>query len=579
MLKLLKTKNLPVSQQTRSHNPILLNNQESPQETWISATEFDNWAKNDKISDWFSVLKNHFIIDEESPEHPLSFLFKKGSEYETKIVNSIQQKTGLILKKISSLNTSREYSGKNTKFIDKDLKNTIDLMQHGCPVIYSGFIADKKEKLRGIPDLLVRNDYISSLFPNLRKDVIDIVSDSSEKSIFGNYYYLPIEIKFSSLYFDSTQKYLLNMDRTRFYKTQLFTYCKILNEIQGLIPRYAFIIGKRTIVNKTVYDCFEKPGFIDYKYRDNEIVKFFYDGLDWLRDVKKNGINWDLNADLYPNMKVDNPVYNDEKRVISESIGEITEIWQCGVKHRVNAIAHKITSWKDPRLTSEILGVNDQYKDTIDLLLKINRGELGDYYPKKFTKNTNDWKNKISDEMFVDFETVRDSLDLDSYGEDEKIFLIGVWYKDKYTYFLMNTLSEENEKQIILEFYEFWKNNGSPKIWYWFAESEMWSRAMRRHSLDLQLSWYDLYQVFKDEPFVVKGCKNFKLKSYVKSLVNLKYIDIELPPSDCCNGMDAMITAWRYYNENQNNQLDSVIVYNEFDCKSLDKLLQFIRSL
>jgi hypothetical protein len=565
---IIKTKDLPVSSKTRSKNTPLMKFVEEKND-WISATEFDNFCKNDKICDWFSVLKNNFIIDDDYKEHPLSFLFKKGCEYEDKIISIIRERTGLLLEKHSTLKTSREYDEKTEKI---DRKKVIESMTRGDPIIYSAFLCDRTEYIRGIPDLLVRNDYIHKLFDDIKD--IEIQHGSS---IFGNYYYIPIEIKFSTVTLDASNKYIANIDRIKFYKTQLFTYCKILNNIQGFLPRYAFIIGKRTITKKNVLDSLSRPGFIDYKTRDNDIVKLFYEGIEWLRTVKSKGINWQMNPELFPNMKIDNPMYMDNKKIIAEEIGEITELWQCGYKNRMIALSKGIESWRDPRLNSDILEINESYKNVVDLIIKVNRDELGEYHPKKFLKTTNDW-NIIENEMFVDFETVRDSLDLDSYGEDEWIFLIGVWYKGEYTSFLINNTNDVEEKRIINEFYNFWLSKGSPKIWYWVAEVDMWKRAMKRNNLNLEMRWTDLYQVFREEPFVVKGCKNFKLKSYIRSLLKIGKIDINLPPDDCCNGMDAMIKAWRYYHENLGN-LENVLVYNEFDCKSLEILLEFIRNL
>ena len=61
-----------------------------------------------------------------------------------------------------------------------------------------------------------------------------------------------------------------------------------------------------------------------------------------------------------------------------------------------------------------------------------------------------------------------------------------------------------------------------------------------------------MYKVFKDENFVVKGCKNFKLKSYIKSLISLGLINAEYQPDECKSGLDALVMAWKYYNVEKN---------------------------
>ena len=576
MLKrIIETKDLPISKRTRNNNPILykeVNNQVQP---YISATEFENFCKNDKIVDWFTVLSQKFDLLENCRIHPLIFLFQKGIEYEEKVINLIRQKTSLPLQKHSSLPTSREYNKPvNHSNEKKDMKMVFQAMQRGDSIIYSPYLCDRKECLRGIPDILIRNDYIATLFG---EDYAPCGKMS--RTIFGDYYYLPIEIKFSSIYLDKSDKYILNINRSKFYKTQLFTYCKILGELQGFVPRYAFIIGKRTVSHdKTIHDSIQKPGLIDYHYRDNNIVEGFYEGLEWLRSVKKDGVNWSMNHRLFPNMKNDHPIYQEDKKYISDKIGgDITEIWQCSTKNREKAFENGIFSWKDPRLNSDILGIADSYKESVDNIIKINRGELGEYYPLHFSKNIHNFK-KVKNEMFVDFETVRDSLDLDTFGEDEFIFLIGVWYNGKYTSFMMKTLDKDEEIRVVSEFYTFWKENGSPQCWCWYAEKEMWDRSMKRNDKTFTIPWVDLYEVFYGEHFVVKGCKNFKLKSYVKTLSKLGKISAEMPPDSCGNGLDAMLAAWKYYHSNIGSLTD-VIKYNELDCVYLEKLLEFIRGL
>jgi hypothetical protein len=576
--RILNQKELPVSKRTRQNKPILSKPlYSSVSSSWISATEFDNFCKNDKISDWLSCIKNDYIVKNDDTTHPLHLLFQKGTDHELQMVSKIKERTGFTLDKHSSLPTSRAYSEsfKNQQFEKIDSERVLDSMKRGDNIIYSAYLQDDVENIRGIPDLLVRNDYIPILFSNQEYDI------SPGHSIFGNYYYIPVEIKFSSVYLNRTGTFILNKDRTTFYKTQLFTYCKILSRIQGVLPQYSFIIGKRSVLKSISYDPLVKPGFIDYHTNDSHIINIFYEGLEWLRLVKKYGRTWILIPELFPNMKVVDPLFYKDKLAIASEIGEITEIWQCNTHHRENAFRQHIYSWKDHRLTADILGVYEQYKPVVDQIIKVNRGELGDYFPSSFTKNTNSFIEERP-EIFVDFETVRNSLELDSHDcSEEFIFLIGVWKDGEYKSFQMKWLSKEEETRVLSEFYLFWVDSGRPKVWFWYAEACMWKRATKRNDLDLHLDWVDLYQVFRQEPFVVKGCMNFKLKSYIKSLKALGKIDVDLQEG-CANGLEAMMIAWNYYNEdNKDNQhkFDEMIQYNRLDCVYLETLLKFIRNM
>jgi hypothetical protein len=598
---------LPIAQRTRSQNRTIVKAQREEKE-WISATEFDSFCQNDPIIDWFSTVEKNTEsspIEGKVDKHPLAFLFEKGRIHEDNVVEALRKKTGFSLDKQSSLATSRLYTDGYDK---KDIAHTRECMARGDYLIYSPYLSDHFNKIRGIPDLLIRNDYVPVLWPML--------CVPKYKSKFGDYYYLPVEIKFSTINLAADRIHMLNSGRSKFYKLQLYTYCTLLEHIQDVKPDTAFIIGKRTVsknkMNFSSLSSIIQPGVIHYgnygnnninnnnneNSYDESIPSLFEEGLEWLRRVKKYGTGWDQSIDnilkynLFPNMKADHPLFQGDKKNIANTYGEITEIWQCGVKNRNNALSHGIYSWKDPNLSSSVMNVPLAYSDAIDKILKVNRGELGDYYPLRLTKNTNSFRD-TQPEMFVDFETLRDSFDTSSYGEDEWIFLIGVYYKGEYKSFRLEDVSLEKEKEMIESFLTFWQKNGSPKCWFWYAEREFWRRALLRHPTlymrsDINIKWVDLYQVVREEPFVVKGCKNFKLKSYVSSLSSLGKIKINPPPETCGNGLEAMTIAYQYYyeesdekeeNDKKEDRFKDIIKYNQFDCEALYQILTFLRTL
>lgn len=573
IINLIKANSLPVSKRTRSSKN-LSNLKFENEEQYISATEFENFCENDLISDWFSVLCKKFKIEQKADDN-LQFLFNKGNEHEENIINKLREITGLSLEKYSSVKTSREYDIVDKSIQKKDFERTLQAMKNGEPVIYSAFVCDKKEKIRGIPDLLIRSDYISKIFKHIKEE-------DENKDI----HYIPVEIKFSTVELASNNRNILNQGRMKIYKTQLFTYCKILEEIQGKFPSYALIIGKRTVLsNKEIKDSLEHPGMINYSSYDSSYQITFTKGLQWLRDVKKNALVWTLNdiksKEMFPNMKSKNVTFIQDKKEIADQYGEITDLWRCSTINRKNALTQGIYSWRDPRFNSAIASLAQPYRQSLENILKVNREDI-EYYPQKFMINQ-DFRN-IENEMFVDFELVRDSFDTESYGDSEWIFLIGVRYKGEYKSFMMNSLCEKEEKRVITEFYSYLSENGSPKCWYWFAEVRFWKKAMERHNLDLKINWTDLYDLFTKEAFAVKGAMNFKLKSYIKNLVKLNKIDVPLPPDNCSDGLSAMMIAWNYYESNESKkekyqkEIQDVIYYNSLDCQYLDVMLTFARN-
>jgi hypothetical protein len=575
---------LPIAKRTRSQNRSLVNISTDKPE-WISATEFDNFCLKDPIIDWFNQLKCVTNYPERYTEknNPLSFLFERGRLYEDSVIQKLREKTGLSLEKQSSLSTSRLYTDLDDR---KDLYRTIEKMKMGYYLIYSAYLSDRKEKIRGIPDLLIRNDYIPLLFP-------DIKNIPEGKSIFGNYYYIPVEIKFSTMSLAADGIHILNEGRNSFYKTQLYTYCKILSHLQQFQPSISLIIGKRTVKKGVTNNSLSLPAKIDFENYDSHIPELFTKGLKWLRDVKQYGLGWKPydRSELIPNMKIYNETYQREKQYLASIHGEITELWQCGIKNREIAFSKGIFSRNDPRLSSEIMNVGSSYSNVVDRMIQINRGELGDYYPPVLEKNINNFQSE-GNEMFVDFELVRDSFDISSFGMDEWIFLIGVYYKGRYHSFRIyrenseDEISLQKERENINNFINFWEESGRPKCWYWYAEKEFWRRALLRHpSIERNIKWVDLYQVIKEEPFVLKGAMNFKLKTYVKCLMNMGKIKINLPSSNCSSGLDALFIAYDYYyndyierDEREKRMID-IIDYNRFDCESLYQIITFMRGL
>ena len=89
-----------------------------------------------------------------------------------------------------------------------------------------------------------------------------------------------------------------------------------------------------------------------------------------------------------------------------------------------------------------------------------------------------------------------------------------------------------------------------------------------------------MYNIFKEEPIVVKDCFNFGLKSIAKAMKKHNMINIEIE-SNCNSGMTAMIKAYECYKKENNPSsceiMKDIGKYNEFDCKVLYEILNYLR--
>ena len=360
-----------------------------------------------------------------------------------------------------------------------------------------------------------------------------------------------------------------------------------------------------------------KLGVIDFGDVDAVYNKKTKKAINWVRSVRKYGHKWKTDPpsrkELYPNMCYDSGKWQKHKKEIADKIGEISNVWYCGVKNRDIALQNGIKSWKDEKCSCENIGIRGKKASVIDKILNINRQNRDKILPKKIKDNLFGWKDR-ENEMFIDFETIGDVfssfLELPNQIPSDIVFMIGVYWKDKnsrweYKNFICNKLTYEEEYRIMDEFNTFYTENGSPKLWFWHAEPRIWSRAEKRQ-FDLAceigdptlreikkdhisdnwkvVNWYDMCQLFKKTPIVIKNCFKFGLKQVAKAMREHKLIKTEID-SECASGMTAMVNAWKCYQKHKSNtksvskspvMLD-VAKYNEFDCKVLHEILEYLR--
>lgn len=537
-----------------------------PVHPFVSASDLQNFCFDDHFSDFLDLY-----VPAPNP-HPLQPLFDLGVQFENKIITKLREQTGLELPKLSCLQTSRNYVNESDS--RADFAKTVECMQRGDPILYSAYLWNPDRKVHGIPDLLVRNDCLHLLSLNC-------ADRPARQSNLGNYFYIPVEIKFSTLH-RVGHHFLSSSGRQRYYKTQLMMYSRLLAEIQGVFPCVAYIIGKRVMDSGGQESAGELThlGFVDYTTKDSPFSDILDAAVDWMKRVKNEGRTWQFGnfpRELYPNMKMVHPYHQALKTEWAEHLKDITQIWRCTTTHRENARRYKIYSWDDPRCTSETLGISPGYAETVDNLLTVNRSEHVLFLPEHLPKVVCPY-GPAEEVMYVDFETL-----MDEFGEEgkEKIFMIGVWYQNRYYYWLMMSNTAVEECRVMLEFHQFWVSCGQPKCMYWYAEKGFWQRAIARQPdlTDLPpVDWLDLHEPWVSQRIVVKGALNFKLKSLIRALRQIGFTEVELPPEQCDDGLQAMRQATAIYasGEVKEKSFEHILHYNQLDCQYVQELYQFV---
>jgi hypothetical protein len=493
-------------------------------------------------------------------------------------------------------------------------------MKQGVPIIYQGVLHNYENKTFGIPDLIVRSDYINKLIG------YNIISDEESKlrspKLNINYHYKIIDIKHSNIPLRADGIHILNSDSIPAYKGQLYIYTIALNKILGININKAYIWGK-----KYTYECckvkyeetnfLKKLGTIDYDTLDSDYIQQTKNAIEWMITLRNEGSAWTLlpipcRGELFPNMKNEkDSQYHKLKQELNNTICEITNVWYCGIKKRQCAHANRVYGWNDVKCTSKIMGFNPgKIASTVDAILNINRQNTDLIRPKIIKYDRQNWHDCNHDvlEFYLDFETLNSNFGsiikdgLISYNSNQFIFMIGIGYikNNKWIFktFLMEQKTIESE---IIMFNKFMKyisdiliqeKKSKAKMYHWScAEVSAYNNFKSRHSdiiiNDSHISFYDLNKVFINEPITVKDAFDFSLKSIAKALKNHNLIkSVWDTSSPCSNGLNAMILANNLYDKNITNTnyiinnedvMKEIIYYNEIDCKVMWEIHKLIR--
>jgi predicted RecB family nuclease len=597
------------------------------QEIWnqmVSASSVRNYMLNDPLLDW---LKEYKVYDLEAkpsnisnskaaiklnPDTFTQCIMDAGIEFEDELIKILKVNHRII--KVGDHMLSRQ---------KEQFEETIKCMKEGVPLIYQAVLHNYDDKTFGMPDLLVRSDYINELmgYHVLTKSEAKLGSPKLKTL----WHYKVIDIKHSNIPLRADGIHILNSESMPAYKGQLYIYTRDLNKVQGITSNKAYIWGKKYHweskgIKYENTKFLEKLGVIDYDFIDSEYVNQTANAIEWIRTLKSEGSRWNLlpipcRKELFPNMKNEKDGdFRKIKNQLNEKIKEITAIIYCGVKNREQAHSNKVFTWSNPKCTSEILGFNPKGKQAkiVDAVLDINRQDQVIIRPKQIKWDRENWIKPDPNclELYLDFETLNSNFGsiikdgVISYDSNQYIFMVGIGYENNgkwiYETFVMN---EKNDKSELLMFQEFYKyvnkllvqfKKSKAKFYHWsFAEPSAYTNFKKRHlnnkinEREPNYIFYDLYQVFLSEPVVVKGALNFSLKTIAKALNKYDKIDSCWDSSSpCSNGLTAMILANKLYESVKDNTIDNIIndpvmkeiiKYNEVDCKVMWEIHDFIR--
>jgi putative phage-type endonuclease len=333
--------------------------------------------------------------------------------------------------------------------------------------------------------------------------------------------------------------------------------------------------------------------------------------------------------------------WKEAKKQIARDTNEITSIWNCGIKARNTAAEQGVFSWDDPNCTATLLGFKEGTKrhNIVTQLLKvnqINKETVLKHHPSTTMKlrprkikatgvKTPRPKNPVvlpeslspeassvlrktqkDLEFFVDFETVGNLNDdfgkLPYPNASSMIYMVGCgWYDPDDEYadidgwafrsFTVDHATVDEEARILREWVALMEDlkqkfgTSYPRVYHWsHAEKTFFNRANNRHRVVTEHNhpnWFDLLEVFHEEPITIAGSFDFRLKHVSRALHKHGLIKSEWP-NGAIDGMGASVAAWTVSNSTnkplpETTVIKSIIDYNEIDCRVLWEILDYLR--
>lgn len=570
---------------------------------WISATTTRNFILNNKLSDLiseyikrkngyesknfqFDVYGNGSKLQSGNNTFPktVQFLMEQGNIFERKIFETLKNK----------FSTEEYIDIKGNVRSKLDFEKTRDALFSKIPIIFGGVLHDEENKIFGLPDILVREDYLGKIFNTIPK--IQTRETRSTNT------YVVIDVKFTTLALTSSGNNILNSGNFPCYKAQIEFYRRIVNKLCNTNCTQGYILGrgwqrKEKGISYYSRDPFDRPGVIDYLKTDRKFIKDTTAAIKWMKKVKSFKTEAleqifesnDLRNTLpcLPNMCVSGEPQNisNIKKIINQQIHEVTQVWMCGYKHSVLAQQCGIKGWSDPKFNASKLGFSGKIARCIDNIAEVNRptNNKSIILPENFMIPI-----EKSKRAYIDFEVLAD-ISCDDKFSNQSIFMIGVGFTSdggdfEFKTFTTTDFTPRGEADICNKFLNFIYEKGIDDhtfIHWSSAENWQWENARKRLSHNTNLKLFDLCKLFQDNAIAIHGCFNYSLKNVARSMKNLYFIESCWEGGGPSDGLDAVVTLYNASRgglgrEDLESCIRQIEQYNYIDVKVLEEICNYI---
>lgn len=573
---------------------------------WVSATKIRNTILGDSVIDFF---KRVYPLPRKTEEEVTSFsefIMRQGQRFEEGVYKLMRKRFG---SNFHQVNTGYPIN-------PNAFTKTKALMKRQVPIIAQGLLCDPDEKLLGIPDLIVRGNYIRSLFDLFGPSYspIGATGQRDDQHYDQNAYYI-VDIKFSSLTITNAGSVSNASESVPCFKTQLAIYNKILSKVTGSPrPRFAFLICRR--LRGAVHTNKIGMGIVDF-HKEPQLYKMAEDAASEYRTIQRiDPADFPAILSEYPtpiiNINMSNTAsdgaYHRQKKELALKKKDLSLIWQCGPQHKSIMNKMGVRTWDDPRFLkyTQMLMNEPRYK-SIKHIVDANQS------PRPKTITSSSLISYLQQEatgggtllFYVDFETVSDVNDdftllPEVHSTPPMIYMIGCGHEDpqtgewEYKVFTASALVLEEQTKIIDDWFDYMNKTRkrlkckSHKIVHWgSAELTFLKQAGYGESAKLPGS-IDLCDSFQRSGFAITGAFTYKLKDIARAFHAQGVIQTKWEDNKVCaasgipiDGLNAMLIVWNCAKQNglrlfsEYPGMAEIEEYNEIDCKVMWEIVKY----
>jgi uncharacterized protein len=468
-------------------------------------------------------------------------------------------------------------------------RTTLELIQKKTPCIAKAALWWAKEGIFGSSDLICLASWFYRKFPHLRPADWKATCD----------YYVVVDMKFTSGLHTPKRR-----DDLEKYACQMRIYSYALGQIQGYMPKRAYIISRDRIhdpIPVEINQELSKP--LDKTLRDYR---------EQYRRIKLRGKRlkpW-KDSEVAPNYSnpEDYPYHKAKEIIQTELVKGQSLTMLPGIGNKLadsledlgfECLADLLAKKSEDIPLEEVDGIGPVMAARIRAVLKANRSKKATKVPLHIVPE------KARTELYVDMEYFS-NVNCDMEAEwpllegCPMVFMIGVGWLErgrwKYQQFVAEAESHKAERKMFRQFLAFLESKGvfdksdekhTVALYHWSdAEPNQVRQAIERHGSALKrlekLPWVDLLTtVFYAAPIAIPGQWKFGLKEMSAALSAYSKKHATSWPEGLSSGQAAQIAGWEAYRQAiplaTTKEHDLLTAYLEADVKALSNVLSWLR--